>query len=71
MSSVRALREVGPHGTGLEIAPNFLLPVEVVTETLAIIANRGAGKSSTAVVLVEELHGAGQPVVILDPKGDW
>ena len=47
------------------------LPLEAVTETFAIIANRGAGKSSTGRVLVEELHGAGQPVIVLDPKGDW
>lgn len=55
----------------IELGKGVELPIEAVTETFAIIANRGAGKSSTGRVLVEELHGAGQPVIVLDPKGDW
>jgi uncharacterized protein len=55
----------------LVLADNLELPLDMVTETLALIANRGAGKSTTAVRLTEELHGADQTVVVLDPKGDW
>lgn len=55
----------------IELGEGVELPIEAVTETFAIIANRGAGKSSTGRVLVEELHGVGQPVIVLDPKGDW
>jgi hypothetical protein len=56
---------------GLRLAEDLVLPIETVTDTLAIMANRGAGKSATARRLVEQLHHAGQPVVILDVKGDW
>ncbi len=41
--TVRALR--GSDEPGLELAPGLRLPVETVTETLAIIANRGVGKA--------------------------
>lgn len=39
---------------GLRISAGLTLPVEAVTETFAIIANRGAGKSSAARVMAEE-----------------
>lgn len=55
----------------LNMGEGFDLPIEAVTETFAIIANRGGGKSSTARVMAEELDHAGQPVIVLDPKGDW
>lgn len=55
---------------GLELADGLRLPVEVVTQSLAILARRGAGKSFTARRLAELLIGAGQQVVIVDPKGD-
>ncbi len=58
-------------GQELVLSKDLSLPLGTVTETFAIIANRGAGKSSTARVLAEEIHGAGQPVIVLDPKGDW
>lgn len=55
----------------ITLGEGVTLPIEAVTETFAVIANRGAGKSSTGRVLVEQLHSAGQPVIVLDPKGDW
>jgi len=55
----------------LHVAPDFTLPDEAATETFAILGKRGAGKSSTAVVLAEEMHAAGIPWVAIDPKGDW
>ena len=60
-----------PAAAPLELAAGLTLPVEAVTETFAIVGQRGSGKSSTARVFVEELHGSGQPVIVLDPKGDW
>lgn len=36
-----------------------------------ILAKRGAGKTYTALVLVEELLGAGAQVVVADPVGVW
>jgi len=56
---------------GLTLGPGLVLPHEAVTETFAILAKRGAGKTYTAAVLVEEMMGAGLPVVIVDPVGVW
>lgn len=56
---------------GLRVARGLELPVDVAGEALAILAKRGAGKTNTATVLVEELHAAGVQVVILDPVGAW
>ncbi len=56
---------------GLTLGPGLVLPVEAVTETFAILAKRGAGKTYTAAVLMEEMMGAGLPVVIVDPVGVW
>lgn len=57
--------------TGLRISPQLALPIEVAGEAIAILAKRGAGKTNTATVLVEELAAAGVQVVILDPVGAW
>lgn len=45
------------------------LPDDFVTQSAAILARRGAGKTYTASVLIEELVGAHLPVVALDPLG--
>src|SRR5579884_374133 len=55
----------------LHIGEKFSLPLEAVTQTFAILAKRRAGKSYTARRFAEELLGADQQVVIVDPKGDW
>ena len=57
--------------TGLTIAPDLQLPIEAVTETFAILAKRGKGKTNTAVVMAEEMIGADLPVVVIDPIGVW
>lgn len=54
----------------LKIAKGFELPTDVVTQTLAVLAKRRAGKSYLARRFAEQLHHAGQQVVIVDPKGD-
>jgi chromosome segregation and condensation protein ScpB len=55
----------------LASAPHALrLPIEVVTQTLAILARKGSGKSFTARRLAEQLFKAGLQVAIIDPKGD-
>ena len=53
----------------LQIAQDFALPVDLVTQTIGVLAKRGAGKSYTAAVLAEEMLGASLPVVIADPVG--
>ncbi len=55
----------------LHISPDLDLPVDAITETFAILAKRGAGKSNAAVVMAEQMYDAGLPWVAVDPKGDW
>jgi len=54
----------------LKITKTRALPLDAVTQTLAFIARKGAGKTYAAGKLVEELLGAGAPVVVLDPVGN-
>jgi hypothetical protein len=55
----------------LKISRDLSLPPEAVTQTFAILAKRGAGKTYTAAVMVEEFVKAGLPVVVADPVGVW
>jgi hypothetical protein len=55
----------------LRISSDLKLPLEAVTQTFAILAMRGVGKTHTASVLAEELCEARLPFVVLDPTGAW
>jgi uncharacterized protein len=55
----------------LKVARGFTLPVDVAGEAIAILAKRGAGKTNTGRVLVEELVGAAVQTVVLDPVSAW
>lgn len=55
----------------LRISRDLALPLETVTESLAILAKKGAGKTYTASALIEEMLKAKLPVVVLDPMGVW
>ena len=44
----------------LHLGPGVTLPLETVTQAIAIIAKRRAGKSYTARRLVEQLHRASE-----------
>lgn len=66
--TMAALRSGDP---GLRLARDLLLPLEAVTQTFAILAKRGVGKTYTASVLVEELLTAGLHVCVVDPIGVW
>jgi uncharacterized protein len=57
--------------TTLKIGRGLSLPVEAVTETFAILAKRGSGKTYTAAVMVEEMLDAQLPVIVIDPVGVW
>ena len=59
------------ESTPLVLASDLSLPLEAVTETFAILAKRGSGKTYCASVLVEEMLKAGQTVVVADPVGVW
>lgn len=56
---------------GLMIAPDLIIPLAVITEKLAILAQSGAGKSYLAMRLAELMIQAGAQVVALDPVGTW
>lgn len=53
----------------LRISSGLGLPLSVAGEFIGVLATRGAGKSYTSAVLVEELHAAGVQLVVLDPTG--
>lgn len=53
----------------LKLSKDLRLPLGVVTEATGIVATRGAGKSSTAAVLVEETFAAQVPLVVIDWTG--
>ena len=55
----------------LVISKELSLPAEAVTETFAILAKRGAGKTYTAAVTVEEMLKASLQVLVVDPVGVW
>lgn len=56
--------------TKLQLAKDLTLPLDAVTQTIAILAKRRAGKSYTMRRLAEQLFVAGQQIVLVDPKGD-
>jgi hypothetical protein len=49
----------------------FTLPLDLVTQTQAIVAAKGKGKSYLAMVQTEEMLKAGAQIVCLDPTGVW
>lgn len=56
---------------GIRVSDGVTLPVDYVTKTAAILAQRRKGKTYTASVIAEELHRLGMPWVALDPTGAW
>lgn len=55
----------------LHISHDLSLPKEAVTQTFAILAKRGVGKTYTASVMAEEMLKASLQVVVVDPIGVW
>jgi uncharacterized protein len=55
----------------LRIAKGLALPLDVLSDVTAIVGRRGRGKTTTAVVLVEEAHAAGRRFCVVDPTGAW
>ncbi len=49
----------------------FTIPLDAATETIGILAKRGAGKTYTASVIAEEMLEHGLQVVIIDPLNVW
>lgn len=49
----------------------FTFPAEAILQTFAILAVRGAGKTTTATVMAEEFCEANLPWICFDPVGVW
>src|SRR3972149_4072912 len=54
-----------------EDGKKFTLPIELVTQTIAILAKRGVGKTYLGRVMAEEMLRADMQVVAIDPTGAW
>jgi hypothetical protein len=57
--------------TNLHLSKTLSVPRGIAARTNFVAGTKGSGKTYTAGVLVEELLGAGVPVVVLDPLGVW
>lgn len=55
----------------IRLAKGLSLPLEIVTQTLAVLARKRSGKSYFARRFAEQIAHARQQLVIVDPKGDW
>ncbi len=66
-----ALNLEGTVAKTLRIAKDLQLPLDAVTQTLAAIGRKGAGKTYLATKIAEEMLDAQAQVVALDPVGNW
>lgn len=55
----------------LRIADNLVLPIDAVTQTLAAIGRKGAGKTYLATMIAEQMLDAQAQVIVLDAVGNW
>lgn len=55
----------------IRIARELSLPIDAVTQTLAQIGRKGAGKTYLAQLVAEQMLDAEAQVVVLDPVGNW
>jgi hypothetical protein len=60
-----------PIMKNLEISSTLSLPIDAVTQKLAMLGRTGSGKSYAATKLAEEMLDAGAQIVALDPVGIW
>lgn len=55
----------------IPVAPGLDLPLDVVTQSIGLLAMRGAGKSNAAAVMAEGMFHANLPFAVIDPIGSW
>lgn len=55
----------------IEFAKGLSLPVEIITQSTAVIARKGAGKSYAAGKIIEGIAEAKGQFVVVDPVGNW
>ncbi len=51
------------------LSEDLVLPLDAITQTFAILAKRGSGKTYCALVMAEEMLKQGLPFVFVDPVG--
>ncbi len=54
----------------LQIAPNLLLPLDAVTQKIALLGMSGSGKTHAMTKLAEGMLDARAQLVVIDPKGE-
>jgi len=55
----------------LKISKEISLPIDAVTQTLAAIGRKGAGKTYLATMIAEQMLDAKAQIVVIDPVGNW
>lgn len=55
----------------IEIGKTLRLPADAVTQTIGVIARKGAGKTYLAGILAEGMLDIQAQVVVMDPVGNW
>lgn len=55
----------------LKISKEVSLPVDAMTQTMAMIGRKGAGKTYLATMIAEQMLDAKGQVVVIDPVGVW
>lgn len=55
----------------LRISKEISLPLDAVTQTIAAIGRKGAGKTYLASMLAEQMLDAQAQVIVIDPVGNW
>lgn len=55
----------------IKVSADLSLPIKMASQAVVIVGIRGSGKTSTAVVMAEELLQLNYPLVIVDPTDAW
>lgn len=55
----------------LRVADGLAFSSDAITQTIAVLGNRGSGKTYGAAVLAEEMLATKQQLVVIDPLGVW
>lgn len=55
----------------IKISKEISLPMDAVTQTLAAIGRKGAGKTYLATMIAEQMLDASAQVIVIDPVGNW
>lgn len=53
----------------LKVSNELSLPIDAITQTFGIVAQRGSGKTYLTAVVCEEFDSVGLPFVVMDPMG--